>query len=242
MLSDVNANVPALRAVLEEAGSDGAELFVFTGNLTWGAEPEQTAELVTALGDRAVCLRGNTDRALLDLATATRAPRGPREAWMLNQHSIDTVRLLAGFAFGAVVGVQGLGDVRLCHGSPRSDTELVTPRTPESRFAVLAHGMDERTLVTGHTQLQFDRELAGCRSVGPGGIGTPHHTSTPGTAHWAMLGPGVELRRTRYDVSEAARRGMRAGDPSAEIIAWMLYNALTPAEATAEAERLVFAG
>jgi hypothetical protein len=138
------------------------------------------------------------------------------------------------------VDVNELGPVRFCHGSPRSDTEVITPRTPAGRFAQLAAGIAEATLVSGHTHIQFDRRVAGRRSVNPGSVGLPYHESEPGTAYWALLGPDVHLRQTRYDVAESLARGARVGDPSAEVIANYLTTPPTSAEVTTQAEGLVF--
>jgi predicted phosphodiesterase len=240
VLSDVHANVPALAAVLAEPDVVGAQLVVFCGDLTWGAEPGHTIDLVTALGERAVFIRGNAERYLRQLADGSRVAQRPREEWMLAQHPPAALDFLAGFGFNAVVEVDGLGPVRFCHGSPRSDHELVTPDTAEERFVALAAGVDERVIVTGHTHLQFDRRVAGRRSVNPGSVGLPYHEGVPGTAYWAVLGPDVALRRTRYDVEETIARSGRTGDPSADVIEGMLRNPPAPAEILAEAEALAF--
>lgn len=134
----------------------------------------------------------------------------------------------------------GLGPVRFCHGSPRSDTELVTPGTPRERFAALSAEIDELVLVTGHTHIQFDRTVAGRRSVNPGSVGLPFHEGEPGTAYWALLGPDVALRQTRYDVNEAVSRCAGVGDPALETIRRLLTSPPTVAEVIADAERKVF--
>jgi diadenosine tetraphosphatase ApaH/serine/threonine PP2A family protein phosphatase len=159
---------------------------------------------------------------------------------MPSRHSADSLAFVAAVPFSVVVEITGLGPVRFCHGSPRSDTELVTPATPAERFAQLCAGIDEQILVTGHTHLQFDRRVAGRRSVNPGSVGLPYHEGEPGTAYWALLGPDVELRQSRYDVTEAIAAGTRLGDPAAETIAGLLMSPPSPAEIMAEAERLVF--
>jgi diadenosine tetraphosphatase ApaH/serine/threonine PP2A family protein phosphatase len=130
--------------------------------------------------------------------------------------------------------------VRFCHGSPRSDTEVVTLATSDERFVQLRAGADEPVLVTGHTHLQFDRQVAGRRSVNPGSVGLPYHDGEPGTAYWALLGPDVTLRQTRYDVTAALAADTGSGDPAAEKIASLLLSPPSPGEVMAEAERLVF--
>jgi diadenosine tetraphosphatase ApaH/serine/threonine PP2A family protein phosphatase len=159
---------------------------------------------------------------------------------MPSRHSADSLAFVAAVPFSVVVEVTGLGPVRFCHGSPRSDTEVVTPATPPERFAQLCAGIDEQILVTGHTHLQFDRRVAGRRSVNPGSVGLPYHEGEPGTAYWALLGPDVELRQTRYDVTAAIAAGTRLGDPAAETIAGLLMSPPSPAEIMTEAERLIF--
>jgi hypothetical protein len=142
--------------------------------------------------------------------------------------------------FSVVVDVTGLGPVRFCHGSPRSDTELITVGTSADRFAELASGIHERVLITGHTHLQFDRRVAGLRSVNPGSVGLSYHIGEPGTAFWALLGPDVELRGTRYDVGTATTFGVLLGDPAAQQISQLLLPPPRPAEIIEEAERLLF--
>jgi len=240
VLSDVHANVPALAAVLAEPDVAGADLVVFCGDLTWGAEPARTVELVAGLGERAVCLRGNAERILLELARRTRAPARPREEWMVANHSPVEVEFVAGFAFSAVVTVAGLGPVHFCHGSPRSDHELVTPATPDERVAALAADIEETVLVGGHLHVQFDREVAGLRIANPGSVGLPCHQGPPGTAYWALLGPDIALRSTGYNVTESIALGAESGDPLADVIAGLLTDPQTPEEMIDEGERLEF--
>jgi diadenosine tetraphosphatase ApaH/serine/threonine PP2A family protein phosphatase len=102
------------------------------------------------------------------------------------------------------------------------------------------HGPSE-VLVTGHTHLQFDRQLAGRRSVNPGSVGLPFHEGDPGTAYWAILGPDVELQQTPYDVMDMIAAGPRVGDPAAETIEKLLRQPPTPAEIAADAESRIFA-
>lgn len=241
VLADVHGNVPALLAVLDDVASVGADLIVFPGDLTWGPEPQTTVDLVQELGPRAVFVRGNADRAVVELARGGREHTRPRDSWMVRRHTDEAVDFLATFPLNVVVEVAGLGAVRFCHGSPRDDTECVTPETSEERFAELARDTDEHVIVTGHTHLQFDREVAGRRSVNPGSVGLPYHLGAPGTAYWALLGPDVQLRQTRYDVQEAVDRCRTTGDPSGDTVVRYLLTPPTPAEIIADAESRVFA-
>jgi hypothetical protein len=61
-------------------------------------------------------------------------------------------------------------------------------------------------------------------------------------AYWALLGPGVELRRTAYSVGEAAARYRASGDPLAEQMVEVLEQPPTRAEVIEHAEGLEFSG
>jgi hypothetical protein len=53
--------------------------------------------------------------------------------------------------------------------------------------------------------MPFDRLAAGRRVINPGSVGMPY--GPPGAvAHWALLGPDVTLRRSAYDLEQAAER------------------------------------
>jgi predicted phosphodiesterase len=239
VLSDVHANVPALRAVLAEPDVAGASLIVFNGDLTWGVDPDGTVAIVKALGTRAICVRGNSERYVRQITTGVSAPATPRQEWIPARHGPGALAFVGSFPFSVVVDIVGLGPVRFCHGSPRSDNEAVTPGTSAERFAEMTAGIAEDVLVTGHTHLQFDRFVGTRRSVNPGSVGLPYHRDEPGVAHWALLGPDVQLRATRYDVSESVAASVAAGDPGHERIAELLLTPPTPEEIIAEAEQLV---
>jgi putative phosphoesterase len=233
VLSDVHGNAIALAAVLAEVEREQPDLVVSGGDLTWGPLPEETFELARGLNARFV--RGNADRAILENLSQTK-----REQWMQAQHSFEMREFIAGFEEQVVVDVDGLGPVRFCHGSPRSDEECVTPETPEARVHEFSEGIDERVIVTAHVHIQFDREVAGIRSVNAGSVGLPYE-GKPG-AFWALLGPNVELRRTEYDLDETISRYRASGQPDVERIIEMMVEPPEPREVIEHAEKLIFSG
>jgi predicted phosphodiesterase len=237
VLSDVHANTVALEVVLAEVAAAEPELIVFGGDLTWGPEPEETLALVDALPVPALFVRGNAERTLLEEGEE---PTG-RKPWLLERHSATALARLAGFAGHVVVDINGLGGVRFCHGSPRSDEEVVTPETPEARVREFMAGVPERVLVTAHTHLQFDRRVAGIRSINAGSVGMAYGEDA-GQACWAILGPDVDLRRTSFPVERAVARYRASGDPAAERMAGLLEAPPSRAEMIAYAEERVFAG
>ena len=237
VVSDVHANTVALEAVLAELVPLAPDLVVFGGDLTWGPEPEETLALVAALEPATIFVRGNADRMLLE----TGDEPTERKPWLLERHSPEALARLATFVEQTSVDVSGLGRVRFCHGSPRSDEEVVTPETPVQRVRAFMDGITETVLVTAHTHLQFDRRVAGIRSINVGSVGMAYGVE-PGTACWGILGPDVELRRTPFSVEEAAARYRASGDPAAERMVGMLESPPSVAEIVEDGEQRVFVG
>ncbi len=232
-ISDVHGNAVALAAVLAELEREQPDLVVSCGDFTWGPLPEETVALAARMNARFV--RGNADRAVLEHQSSTE-----REQWMQAHHTAEMREFLTGFEDYVVVDVDGLGPVRFCHGSPRSDEECVTPETPAARVREFSDGVDERVIVTAHVHIQFDREVAGIRSVNAGSVGLPYE-GVPG-AYWALLGPGVELRRTEYDVGEAVDRYRATDFPGVEELVEMMLTPPEPREVIDHAEKVIFAG
>jgi predicted phosphodiesterase len=253
VLSDVHANATALEAVLEELKGESVDRIVFGGDLTWGPLPRETLVLVRSLGSRALFVRGNADREVVRvndlLAEETEKARADadlftvssaRARWLVAQHDPVDRAFLASFAERLTLDVDGLGPTLFCHGSPRSDEEIVTDLTPDERMAALLEGVEERVVVTAHVHIQFDRVVHGVRSINAGSVGMPYE-GRPG-AYWAILGPAVEFRRTEYDLEEAVRRYEASGDPLTEEMVKILREPPTREEVIAEGEKLEFSG
>ena len=233
VIADVHGNAPAFRAVLDEIEREQVDLIVSCGDLTWGPLPEETYELARRLNARFV--RGNADRAVLERRSET-----DRERWMQEHHDDPMRDFLATFEDTVSIEVDGLGPVCLAHGSPRSDEECVTPETPDERVREFSAGVAERVIVTAHVHIQFDREVAGVRSVNAGSVGLPYEGRQG--AYWALLGPGVEHRRAEYDVDAAVERFRASGQPDVERIVELMLEPPEPREVIEHGEKHVFAG
>ena len=236
-LYDTHGNLPALEAVLAELEVVRPDAIVVGGDDVLGPMPRETFDRLKALGERAVFIRGNTDRALVE------APEPPWDEWEeWRRYAADRLEpeelgFLARLPETAPLDVEGLGPVLFCHGSPRSDEEIVTRATPEERLAEILAGVEERVVVCGHTHVQFDRTVGSVRVVNAGSVGMPYEAEQG--AYWALLGPDIELRRTPYDAERAAERIRATGFPRAEEwIAGYLLSAPTAEEATEQFERM----
>jgi predicted phosphodiesterase len=240
LFADVHGNPWALRAAVAEAQSVGVDAYFFLGCLTWGPKPREVVEMATNASVPTFLLRGNGDRAAWEIATGARPAERPVDRWMVEAHGPDVVELIGTWPSALIVEVADHGRVRLCHGSPRSDIELLTPRTPQHRIAEACRGVAEATIVHGHTHLQYQRTSAGKRIAGCGSVGLPY-TEDPGFAYWTLVdASGVHAQRTRYDVASTAARVRESGYPEAERFVRNLLTPPTPSEIIADAETREF--
>ncbi|MDQ6914422.1 MAG: metallophosphoesterase family protein [Actinomycetota bacterium] len=201
LLYDVHGNLPALRAVLDDARGSGADRFFLGGDYAlFGPYPSETVAALREL-EGADWIRGNGERW-------TAAPDEAPDDDVV-QGAIAACREALG---DAVVGElatleeQRVTDgVRYCHGSPVSDVRSFLPQPGEDEDELLAD-VRERRLVFGHTHLPFHREAAGggIELVNPGSVGMPFD-GDPRAAYALVRDDGrVEHRRVEYDHAASA--------------------------------------
>ena len=109
----------------------------------------------------------------------------------------------------------GLGEVLFCHATPRDDEEVVLADSRLDRWRQVLGGIpaEVTAVVCGHTHMPFVRLADGRLVINPGSVGMPYGRAG---AHWALLGPGAELRRTVFDPDAAcARIAAESGFPQA---------------------------
>ena len=203
MLADVHGVLPALEAVLAEEDVLAADVIVLAGDIASGPQPVETLDLLTELGERAVWVRGNADRELVEMAQGAFDREAPDAVspWAAEQLRADQVELLAGLPTTVTIG-----HTVFRHATPRDDEEMVLVDSPISRWATVFDGLpaDVHTIVCGHTHMPFARQVDRRLVVNAGSVGMPY--GAPGPS-WALLTPdGVQLRRAPLDAEKAAER------------------------------------
>ncbi len=221
--------------MLDQVRAEDVDLVVFGGDLAWGPFPREAVERAMDTGLPALYVRGNGDREM----AAPAAPPGDWVAevkrWCVGRLDPRHIDFLAGQSPTVTVEVDGLGEVLFCHGSPRSDEEILTRRTPDARVASTLEGVRASVIVCGHTHMQFDRTVGSVRVVNAGSVGMPYERA-PG-AYWCRLSPeGIALRRTEYDFGAAAAAVERSGCPYAAEFAKEVVSPTSPEEALATFE------
>jgi predicted phosphodiesterase len=195
LLYDVHGNLPALEAVLADAGQQGADAYLIGGDVAlFGPWPEQTVARLQEL-EPATWIRGNGERWTADPEAA---PAPVRDATAAAREALgdELVAQLDALPESAAVG----DDTRAWHGSPVSDVRSFTPE-PGDDEAELLQGVTEARLIFGHTHLAFARTSAAgeISLVNPGSVGMPFDGDQ--RAAYALLDEDgrIEHRRVAYD-------------------------------------------
>ena len=220
-LYDIHGNLPALEAVLRDVRRERVDEIVVGGDVLPGPMPRETLDLLLESDIPARFIRGNGDRVVLMQMTGAEPTEVPPQfrdgiRWNAEQLTNEHRAELATWPLTARADIPKIGEVLFCHATPRNDTEIFTRRTAEERLEAVFDAVGARVVVCGHTHMQFDRQVGKVRVVNAGSVGMPFQS--PG-AYWLLLGPDIGLRRTSYDLEDAARRIRETGHPQADDFA-----------------------
>jgi putative phosphoesterase len=214
-LYDIHGMLEPLRAVLRELEGEQFDAVVIGGDAISGPQPSETYALLQSIQAPMHWIRGNGERALgPDGADAVIGEAEEPLRFTSSHFSEDECNALASLPERVTLEVDGMGETLFCHASPRNDLDIVTPGTPDERLGILLEGVSERVVVAGHTHMQLDRYVDGVRWINPGSVGMPYEGEV--SAFWALLGPGVEMRRTAFDVERSIEALLASGWPDAE--------------------------
>ncbi len=205
---DIHANLPALEAVLEEIRKAEVDQLLVGGDVFPGPMPLETIECLLGLDIPTQFIHGNGDREVLARmkgAEVGHLPEAAREAidWTAQQLPSKYEKLLAGWPATLSLSIEGLGEVLVCHATPRNDTEIFTRLTEVDRLFPVFAGLSASVVICGHTHMQFDWRIGKIRVVNAGSVGMPFGEAG---ADWLLLGPDIQLQHTSYDLTEAAER------------------------------------
>jgi predicted phosphodiesterase len=220
-LFDIHGNLPALEAVLVEVQRSEADHIVVGGDLVPGPFPRECFDLLNSLDLPIEYIVGNGDRETLTAMRGGASIAVPEYfheamAWNAAQLTEADATAMAQWPLTRRLHVGGIGDVLFCHATPRSDSEIFMRTTSDATLMSIFDGLQVHAVVCGHTHMQHDRTVGTTRIINAGSIGASFQG--PG-AYWALLGPTVQLRRTYYDVEDAAARVRATAYPQAEQFA-----------------------
>jgi predicted phosphodiesterase len=212
VLYDIHGNLPALEAAVADARSAGADSWLLGGDFAAHSPwPLETLELLRSL-DAATWIRGNGERWLRDppydrpevMEALEAAPSGlgSEEGWL---YSLQTQTELDGVLY--------------VHGSPLSDVESFAAE-PEPGEERLLAGVRGRTIVFGHSHLQFRRPGPDATDLlNPGSVGMPLDGDARGAYALRHDDGDFEFRRVQFDTEKVAAAWRALGGPFGQMAA-----------------------
>lgn len=230
ILSDIHANLHALKVVLRYARRRAIDRFVFLGDLVgYGAQPNQVLDHVQLLKPR-IIVRGNHDRAssFANADDSFSLPARIAAAWTRERLSREHLRFLQELPVGPL-WVED--DYQIAHGSPLDeDAYLLHPRDALHAFDGFsaqvcffghthipgAYILDERAQILEETALEPGAWMhlrEGCRYlINPGSVGQPRDRDRRlAFIVYDRKRRRLKLHRMEYDHAGAAKAILAAG-------------------------------
>lgn len=231
LLSDIHANLTALEAVLDDAGSFDAVWFL--GDLVgYGPDPNRCIRRVRSLSNL-TALVGNHDMATMGKIEIDTFNYEARRAirWTQKHISSKNLEFLRGLPTHAVKG-----DITLAHGSPRQPVweYIINTRTAWENFdylstphAFVGHSHLPTVFQTSsndsHINLIIPEEnqtieLQDRMIINPGSVGQPRDRN-PRSAYALVDNEQktIEFRRVAYDIAAVQERMREVNLPQRHI-------------------------
>jgi predicted phosphodiesterase len=220
VISDIHANMLALRAVLADLDAHGATEFYVAGDaIGFGPHPAEVVDLLRERGARMI--RGNHEKdyvALYDSAQRpenwSTSPRLRSFRWGMERLGRERRAFLAALPDSLMLDESTL----VIHGSPRAVRDSVLPWSTDEELEAMYAGEPSRLVFMGHTHRLHVRDLPTRRLVNVGSVGMPLDGDT--RASYVLLDPGdatLTPRRVPFDVEAHVAAfdssGLAACDP-----------------------------
>jgi putative phosphoesterase len=222
ILSDIHSNLPAFKAVLEDAGP--VDYIFSAGDIVgYGPWPNECIDLSKELGFNSVA--GNHDDACATGIIMNFNPYA-EEAVRI------TRRLLRAENFEYLARLPrslkwnlGVHRLTIFHGSPRDPLdEYIFPYTADSVLEAFLQQTSSEILILGHTHIPFFRRFGERLIINPGSVGQPRDSDS--RASYMILEEGeeefgVRVKRVEYPIEPVARKMIEEGFP--EVLAQRLF-------------------
>jgi predicted phosphodiesterase len=227
VISDIHGNLPALEAVLEQAGQQGSDELWCLGDIVgYGGKP---SECLTLVSERAaICLGGNHDlvvSGVLDIGQFT-SDAGVAARWTRSVLRPDELELLAGLSpYGCRAGVS------LYHGSIRdpvweyvltAEVADASLRAQTTDLALVGHSHVQLALALGDDSLEGGKAEPGQevtlgrkQLLNPGSVGQPRDRDP--RAAWLLFDSDegwARFMRSEYPIERAQADIRAAGLPN----------------------------
>jgi diadenosine tetraphosphatase ApaH/serine/threonine PP2A family protein phosphatase len=197
VLYDIHGNLVALEEVLKDAEGAGADSYFLGGDFGIGSPwPMETLERLLALRE-STWIRGNGERWLRE------PPLDRPDVAQALAEMNSGVGTWEGWLYSLQAQCE-LGGVLYVHGSPLSDVDSF-PAQPADDDERMLNGVRDKTVVFGHSHLQFTRPGPnGTTLINPGSAGMPLDGDVRAAYALRHDDGEFEFRRVAYDTERVA--------------------------------------
>jgi len=234
LIGDVHANLPALKAVLEDASNKEISEIWNLGDLTgYGAFPDDVVRRLRK--ENAQSVAGNYDLKVLKVKEKKEKVEGEKEElpedwnaikWTYDNLSKKNRKYLKSLPEELRLEIGGQR-VLLTHRSPLPSDEQIGPETSDEKLREFAHLVDADVIIFGHSHHPFSRQVDGLWFINPGGAGRQDDGDPRANYAILQINPfEVKHYRVDYDVEKAAAAIRENGLP--EIFAQTTLLGLSP--------------
>ena len=228
IISDVHANLEALRSVLYNIEKEEIDTVLFLGDsVGYGPDPNLCTEILKE--STAIMIAGNHDRAACGLTDVTLFNPYARVAidWTKDVISEHTAEHLQGLPLTAALTDD---DIYLVHGTPKEPEKWHYFSSFELDALVNFRYFDRKICFLGHSHVPFISE---CTQTGEiafyygraeirqnsryiinvGSVGQPRD-GNPDAAYVTFRNNLIEIKRTSYDILLTQKKMRKAGLPA----------------------------
>jgi putative phosphoesterase len=221
VISDVHANLPALRAVIADVTAIGCDAVWCTGDLVGrGPHPNEVVDEVRSLGIPSV--QGNWDEAVgmgrevtgvIWASPETEADGYASLAWTTTRITDENCSWLRQLPSTMRLEIEGRTAL-LFHGTPLKENEYLWEDRPSRYFARIASDEGDDIFLFGHTHQTFHRTLGPAHFIAAGSVGCGEEGDA--RARYAVLYVTeaevvVGFRSVEYDRAAVERDMVAAG-------------------------------
>jgi len=225
ILGDIHANLPALRAVLDDVASIGADMALCVGDVVGrGPHPNEVVDELRRL--EIATVQGNWDEAVgmdreqtgATWATPETETAGNASMLWTAQRMTDENRAWLRQLPQTLRMTLAGRSVLLFHGSPLRENEYLWSERPSRVFARIASDEADDIFAFGHTHEAWHRAVGPAHFVACGSVGCG--TESDARARYAVVyigepGIAVGFRSVEYDLARVVDDMAAAGLPIA---------------------------
>ena len=180
VISDIHANLIALKTVLEDIKKQNCEKIFCLGDLAMaGPQPVETVDFIIKQTDWTI-IQGNTDKLIVDYSselfenmmnTFPLMAKALREdVKVLSEDQKEFLRKLPPQKELEIEGVK----ILLVHGSPRRNNEDILPNLPIEQVEEIIDGVNADLILCGHTHMPAGYQTNTKQTViNDGSVGRP---------------------------------------------------------------------